>query len=725
MEWITQTSCGPQPAPTSFGKLGESGALPLVFPALYGTRSGQHGSQMLRMTSPQPGRRRFQRVPYPIRALTRLEWAGLSQRPVVSGDFVANERLTEDIVRKHFALYPEGVTVEEQASVEPSIAKALKTASKQGGGQGKPEFIIRYAERPDVVLLVECKASTAHHISPRLQAGEPSSAQDIATYACDGVLHYSRQLSATHNVIAIAVSGEKVKSTLVSTYVCFKGTNDYAPLLDLSGGQVQRLRTPSDYLKLFLYDSAVLARKLDGLLTLSRQIHNFLRDYAKVTEAEKPLVISAILLALRYLPFQASWSVTSDNDLPTFMYETIEKVVAKAMPDSQRRELMLAAYNFIMTHPELKKPNYLSIKGRPRVLSSPLRYLVGELEENVLPFADTYDHIDVIGQFYSEFLRYTGGDGRGLGIVLTPRHLTELFVQLAEISVSDTVLDPCAGTGGFLISAMSEIDRLIGDDVAKKSAVRLRQLIGIEQQPAMFALCASNMILRGDGKSNLHRGDCFDEKLQHVIVKGSSNIQRPNKGLLNPPFAQKGEDQHELDFVKAMMDMLAPGGIGVAVVPTSAVIAKHPARARLLEAHTLVASMSLPVELFYPVGAISNAVVLKAHTPHAQSGAPTWFGYWRDDGFVKVKNLGRVDADHRWDGIRDEWLMDFRGRTELPGRCVKRQVGVDDEWCAEAYMETDYSTLGEPDFELVVRQYAAYLLTGGAFSDGDASREDG
>jgi type I restriction enzyme M protein len=626
---------------------------------------------------------------------------------------VANERLTENIVRKHFAQYPDGVIVEEQVTTDPAVSKALKVASKHGAGQGRPEFIVRYAQRLDIVLLAECKASKAHHISPRLQSGQPSTVADIGTYACDGVLHYARHLAATHNVIGVAISGESADSARISTYVWLKGTDKPAPLLDLAGKPTDRLRSPADYLKLLLNDPSVLARNVDDLLSLSRQIHNFLRDYAKVTEAEKPLVISAILLALGNPPFRTSWKVASDSDLPQFMFEAIQKVVAKAMPDAARRELMTAAYGFLVTHPELNKLNWLAIKGRPRVRSSPLRYLIGEIQDNVLPFAETYDHIDVIGQFYAEFLRYTGGDGRGLGIVLTPRHLTELFVQIAEVSVADTVLDPCAGTGGFLISAMAEMDRQIGDDAERKTEVRVAQLIGIEQQPQMFALCASNMMLRGDGKSNLHRGDCFDPKLQRSIIRGSAAVRQPNKGLLNPPYSQKGEEQHELDFVKAMMDMLAPGGIGVAVVPMSCVIARHAARERLLGAHTLVAVMSLPDELFYPVGVIPNAVVLKAHTPHAQSASPTWFGYWKDDGFVKVKHLGRVDLDHRWTSVRDTWINDFRARAATPGRCVQRQVTVDDEWCAEAYMETDYSALNKEDFERVLRAHAAFVLTGG------------
>lgn len=626
---------------------------------------------------------------------------------------MANERLTENLVRRHLDQFPDGIEVEEQVSSDPTVTKALRSASKHGAGAGRPEFIVRYVEQLDTVLLVECKAKPGEHSSPRFRSGNASTAADLKKYSVDGVLHYARHLSRHRNVIAVAVSGETDARSVVSTFVHLRGAAEAKPLLDLAGLPVVRLRSPGDYLHLVLHDPVVLQKNHEELLTRSRWIHNFLRDYAKVTEAEKPLVISAILLALRHLPFQTSWSVTSDGDLPKETYEALEKSVMKALPDARRRELMLAAYQFLTTHPELAKPTPIKVKWAEHVTASPLAFLLRELRDHVLPFAETYGQVDVIGAFYAEFLRYTGGDGKGLGIVLTPRHLCELFVALAEVGPNDTLIDMNAGTGGFLIAGMVEMDRQVGDDPEAKTRIRQTQLIGVEQQSAMYALCVSNMILRGDGKSNLHRGDCFDPALQSALRKGAGNVVRPNKGLLNPPYSMKGEDQHELDFVKALLDTLAPGGTGVVVVPMSCAIAVHETRRRLLSEHTLVAATSLPDELFYPVGAIACALVFRAGTPHEVTNAPTWFGYWKNDGFVKVKNLGRVDADHRWADIRDSWTADYRGRLQVPGRCISRRVTAEDEWCPEAYLETDYSSITAEDFEAVVREHALFSLTGG------------
>src|SRR3569832_1595350 len=87
--------------------------------------------------------------------------------------------------------------------------------------------------------------------------------------------------------------------------------------------------------------------------------------------------------------------------------------------------------------------------------------------------------------------------------------------------------------------------------VTEKDKARIKKdsLIGVEQQPNMFALAASNMMLRGDGKANLHQSSCFDDAVTEAI-----KAERCDVGLLNPPYAQGDEDLHELYFVGQMLD---------------------------------------------------------------------------------------------------------------------------------------------------------------------------
>jgi hypothetical protein len=221
----------------------------------------------------------------------------------------------------------------------------------------------------------------------------------------------------------------------------------------------------------------------------------------------------------------------------------------------------------------------------------------------------------------------------------------------------------------------------------------------------MYALAVSNMILRGDGKANLYQGSCFtDAIIEEIKTKFKCDV-----GLLNPPFSQGDADLHELVFVGQMLNCLIKGGTGVAVVPVSCAITPHPLRDALMKEHTLEAVMSLP-DVFHPVGVIVCLMIWTAHVPHETSDRKSWFGYWRDDGFVKTKHRGRVDSEGRWASIRDRWVSMFRNREVHAGESVMQRVGVEDEWCAEAYMDTDYSTLSVDDFSAAIRAHMAARL---------------
>ncbi|MCA3864947.1 MAG: N-6 DNA methylase, partial [Burkholderia sp.] len=376
-----------------------------------------------------------------------------------------------------------------------------------------------------------------------------------------------------------------------------------------------------------------------------------------------------------------------------------------------KKDNMTQPYSSIAVHPELGKATKSYPKG-------PLHELIERLNSKVWPFISVYHDFDVVGQFYGEFLKYTGGDKKALGIVLTPRHITELFALLANVTKDNKVLDICGGTGGFLISAMHQMFKSAVTD-RDRSIIRKRGLVGVEQQPNMFALAASNMILRGDGKANLYQGSCFDDAITKEIKSHGCDV-----GMVNPPYSQSDSDLHELKFVKHMLDCLKPAGIGIAIVPMSCALSANALRAEILKEHTLEAVMSMPDELFYPVGVITCIMVFTAHRPHAVSNRKSWFGYWKRDGYEKTKHRGRIDLHDSWATIRDRWVESFRNREVHAGESVLQKVAADDEWCAEAYMETDYSRLTQTDFEAVVRNYAIYRLLGGnAITSSDDSED--
>ncbi len=123
------------------------------------------------------------------------------------------------------------------------------------------------------------------------------------------------------------------------------------------------------------------------------------------------------------------------------------------------------------------------------------------------------------------------------------------------------------------------------------------------------------------------------------------------------------------------------------------------------------AVLSMPDELFFnsKVGVVSCIMIFKAHKPHPK-GKETYFGYYKDDGFVKRKIQGRFDAFGRWKTIKDKWISNYMNRKQEAGFSVNRVVTADDEWVAEAYMKTDYSKLSDEDFTDTILDYVTFLF---------------
>ena len=618
-----------------------------------------------------------------------LEWTPMSK----------NERKTENLVRdalRKLGYYRanSGIIVEEQKSEMPRIQKLLENASKKGGGVGKPEFIIRSTHRSEFLIVIECKASPLDHVSPTLDK--------YSQFAVDGALLYASYLSRGYDVIAIGVSGEEQSSLRISHYLHLRG--------EASAGefpQPQAFASFEDYFKAFISSDAKFRQDYRALLDYSRDLNHTLHT-RKVTEAERAFLISGILISLQNEAFVKGYGAhRTGKQLAVHLLDTIEGEFETAKLPVARREQLNQAFSFIPHSPALHDTDFAV-------------ELIDGINDNINSFIQTHQYYDTIGQFYVEFLRYANND-KGLGIVLTPPHIAELFADLAEVNQDSVVFDNCCGTAGLLIAAMKVMVRGAGADQSRIKQVKSRQLFGIEYQQKMYALAVSNMILHGDGKTNILRGDCFQD--QGKLFK---NV-KPTIGILNPPYKNKNakNDKEELEYVFNNLSALATGGKCVAIVPITCATASGGMtgewKAKIMERHTLEAVMSMPFELFHnsKTNVVTCIMVFTAHRPHP-SGKKTWFGYWRDDGFIKTKHRGRIDAHNRWPKIREAWVSAYRSREVVDGLSVIREVGPHDEWCAEAYMETDYSTITQADFERELKRYAAFKLLHEQLADGEA-----
>ena len=597
---------------------------------------------------------------------------------------MANERKTEVIVRRHFEKYLDEIIIEEQRSDNPKIDKLLKFASKKGCGKGYPEFIISHKTKPDLLIVVECKADVTKH--------ESKNRDKYADFSVDGVLLYSSYLSKGFDVLAIAVSGETKQSLKVSHFLHLKDERKSTSIFGDSFLSV------NDYMSGYLKSPEKFRQDYNSLLDFAKKLNEKLHTY-KILESQRSLLISSILIALENAAFNNSYaSHNKSADLAVSLIQTVSSELEKANIIGKKLDNINTQFSFIKTDTSLSKQENI------------LKEIITEIDENINTFIKTYKYFDVLGKLYIEFLRHANSD-KGLGIVLTPPHITEFFTDLAQVNKNSIAYDNCTGTGGFLISAMRKMIESAKGDEVKIKEIKSKQLIGVEYQSHIFALAVSNMYIHQDGKTNIMNGSCFEEDIINEVKS-----KNPTVGFLNPPYrSDKKNDTDELKYILNNIECLVDGGVCVSIVPMSSALAMtgktYEIKKELLKKHTLEAVLSMPNDLFIDsdVGTVTCIMVFTAHKRHFK-GKKTFFGYFKNDGFEK-RRKGRIEIDGQWKGIKNEWLKAYLNKANVADLSINVEVTESDEWCPEAYLITNFKKIKSDNFIKNLKEHCIYLFS--------------
>lgn len=602
-----------------------------------------------------------------------------------------NERITEDIVRTHFkkdALF-KVVKLEEQKSSIRRINELLQTASKQGrGGYGRPEFIISFpTQNSEYLILIECKPTPDKHESKKRDKPKE--------FAVDGVLHYSKILSKEYNVVGIAVSGRNTNELRVSTFKWNIGEKKY------KDENIVSLLSINDYLKFFNNESFSESLKTIDIIQKAVYLNEEFHSYS-VTENARCTIVSAVLIGLLDNTFKKSYNTYEESsDLAEGLIDAIKRVLKKG--DIKNQDSILSEFKKIENEPIFKHKTIKRENEEKLTIQVIKDDLINYIYKNVFPLITMDDAgLDVLGRFYTEFIRYAGSSQKQ-GLVLTPFHVTDFFCDLAHIAIDSKVYDPCCGSGGFLIASMKRMLLLAKHDTKKRKKIKTDQLIGVERRPDMFTYACTNMMFRGDGKSNIYNNDCYN--LEKEIIRK----HKPTLVFLNPPYDLGNARQ--MEFIEHGLRVVSKtNGTVVAIVQMSCALKNEKelisVKKRLLEKHRLKAVISMPDELFSPVPVNTCIMVWEANKPN--NGFETWFGYLKDDGFEKRKHKGRIDVKKKWDKIKIAFLKAYNNSKEIAGLSVKKRITEEVEWCAEAYMKTDYSRLNQEQFIRTIKEFIFY-----------------
>lgn len=359
------------------------------------------------------------------------------------------------------------------------------------------------------------------------------------------------------------------------------------------------------------------------------------------------------------------------------------------------------------------------------------QHILNDVKQNILPYINDESKMgqDLLNLFFTTFNKYVGKSDKNQAF--TPDHIVHFMCKVVGVNRNSVVLDPCCGSGAFLVRAMTEA-MADCDTEEERTHVKKKQIYGIEYEEVAFGLSTTNMLIHSDGNSNIVQGNCFTEigylnaGINVVLMNPPYNAQRKH---CNPDYVKTWDDKIKEDpskglhFVYEIAKKVKQGKLAV-LLPMQCAIGASSAiqdfKNKMLEEHTLDAVFSLPSDMFYPgANVVACCMVFNLGTRHQNAPIKeTFFGYFKDDGLIKRKNIGRVESSVGiWNIIEKEWLDLYFNRKTKIGLSVTQEVSGKDEWLAEAYMKTDYSTLNQEDFQKVLNKYLGFRIGNGDVID--------
>lgn len=485
--------------------------------------------------------------------------------------------LNQDEIENGLIYYKED-SYKSGINADKILAEAFTNASKKlTGNEGSPDYTAKDT-KTELVIVIECKSDVSKHQTyDNLDDYKTGlgTVKEISDYAINGALHYATFINYAYDVVAIAVSGVEEENYRCTSFFLPKGKGIDSLYLLENGEFNDTIMKPINYRELIDERLGKFKEEKDKveseLKIYANQCNNFLRAN-HISAKDRAGFLSAIVLALTNKDSDFFKSVERAMPNPRIRKPYTEELGKKSI--TRLWESLRDIWKDKDNLPEIKR-KYLEEYYNSLLLTNLLETPEGEskyfnfgdnilsrsaysIYENIVLKMENHPKVDIMGTFYTAFLKYAKGDAKDKGVVLTPKHITELFCDIAEVFLDKKlneetkVIDICTGTAGYLISALNRMDHnidslMISEEEKKrrKDIVRKHCLIGIEREPEMFALAYANMRFHGDGKSNLYACSSLLKDKAVISENPKKTLQdeifnmeeRPTVGMINPPYS--------------------------------------------------------------------------------------------------------------------------------------------------------------------------------------------
>ena len=651
--------------------------------------------------------------------------------------------------------------------VNPNIAKALKDANSKSGGSGNNypdiQLLLSNSTRRDIPVMIEAKGSknkleklakdgSIVGITYYETDGKPNKEgvpthrkgdanySAIKDYAVNGAIHYGNAIldEGTYSeVIVVGINGTTldengnvVDAECKAYYISTK--NSRVPKLiekikadDWSlfkQENIDKLYGILDKLNLTEKELEVLARKAETTLEEKiKSIHQSIYDGElknSLTTNEKLYLFCGLIMAglstpgvKTLTPSDLVGNSSDRNNDGIVVLNNIESFLYAKNCPREKVELITGLLEGVFKKRQLWEPN----NG-----ISLIHTLFTQIKTDIIPCLEGNLHLDFTGRILNSLNDWASIDNdKANDVVLTPRFVTQLMAKMARTNKDSFVWDKAMGSGGFLVSAMDimikDAQESITDQAELESKIKHikeQQLLGMEILGNIYILAVLNMILMGDGSSNILNCDSHSKTLPNNFPA--------NVFLLNPPYSAKGKG---FDFVEEALSQMTSGYACILIQDSAGNGQGLPYTKRILENNTLEASIKMPAGLFGSKASVSVYIfVFKVNRPHETDDLVTFIdfsedGYTRQNRKKSTQEVNLRNTDHAEERY-DEVLAHVLGKkpktkyyTEDNGKIIKDCITLNgDDWLFTQHQVID-TIPTEEDFKKTVANYLSWQVS--------------
>ncbi len=660
---------------------------------------------------------------------------------------------------KHFA---------KNETINKSILKSLTQAESKSGGNGKnyPDIQLLLEDNYSRVIPVMIEAKGTKGCLEKLDKNDEiigvtlyekdqvkkdgtithkkgdKNYSAIAKYAVNGALHYAKAIldySDYEEVIAVGINafetdynGNVINPECKAYYISKK--NKCIPKLIVevtpddwslfAESNINSLYKKLDKLSLSQAETEkraqILAKDLEkAVMDIHQKIYENSSFKTALLTNDKLYLFSGLIMASMPIEGTADLTVSdfksnnneNDND-GLLILNRIKNFLTSKNSEVKKIELIANILSPVFNKQVLWKPN----NGE-----SILKDLFKDVQETVIPHLSSDWHLDFTGIILNKLSDWVQIDNdKENDVVLTPRYITNFMAKMARTNMNSFVWDSAMGSGGFLCSAMQIMiqdaeNNIIDKDEREKriNKIKHEQLLGIEILNNIYVLAVLNMIIMGDGSSQIINTDAHTYNLDTTKFP-------PNVYLLNPPYSAPGKG---FNFVEEALEKMTTGYACILIQDSAGNGQGLPYTRRILERNTLEASIKMPTGLFGNKASVSVYIFLfKVHRPHEEDDVVTFIdfsedGYSRQNRKKSTLDVNLRNTDHAEERY-DEVLAHVLGKkpktqyyTESNGKIIKDCITLKgDDWLFTQHQVIDTMPT-EEDFKRTVANYLSFKIS--------------